>query len=222
MKIDWLWVGTLVVATTLFGTAHAQTAVSGASAITGSAAGANAGAQGNVINIEASAIPTSVETHGWVSGTTTLRTVPNVIAPNIFPTAPCMGSSSLGVGIVGTGVSGGTSWIAENCEHRENARLLHAMGDVANAKIAMCMQTTMSQHPMCAKPATQPAKTSEVSPRDPRVITSSEPGRTQTSKSEEDRRLTLAAMSDDPKREQCRYAREQGDSILAARFGCAK
>jgi hypothetical protein len=27
-------------------------------------------------------------------------------------------------------------------------------------------------------------------------------------------------MSEDPKREQCRYAREQGDNILAQRFGC--
>jgi hypothetical protein len=112
--------------------------------------------------------------------------------------------------------------VYENCEHRENARLLHAMGDVQAAKLALCMQSTMSSHPMCAKPATTPAKTSEVSPRDPRVITSSEPGRTQISKSEEDRQLTLAAMSSDPKREQCEFAKRAGDQILAARFGCAK
>jgi hypothetical protein len=68
-----------------------------------------------------------------------------------------MGSSSIGGSVAGFGVTGGTSWIYENCEHRENARLLHAMNDTANAKIALCMQTTMANHPMCAKPAQQPA-----------------------------------------------------------------
>jgi hypothetical protein len=76
-----------------------------------------------------------------------------------------MGSSALGGSVAGFGVGFGTSWIYENCEHRENARLLHGMGDIANAKISLCMQTTMAGHPMCAKPAQQPAKVGTLTPK---------------------------------------------------------
>jgi hypothetical protein len=148
--------------------AQAQTAVSGAGAIAGSQAGAGAAAIGNDISINFDAVKPLATTTLNYDGDYTIRNVPNVVVPNIYPTAPCMGSSALGGSVAGFGIGGGTSWVYENCEHRENARLLHGMGDVPNAKIALCMQTTMAAHPMCAKPTQQPAKVG-TAPRDPVV-----------------------------------------------------
>ena len=43
------------------------------------------------------------------SGEYTLNNVPNVYSPNVYPTAPCMGSTSGGVAVAGFGVSLGSS-----------------------------------------------------------------------------------------------------------------
>lgn len=56
------------------------------------------------------------------NGRTQIETVPNVYAPNIYPTAPCMGSSSAGAGWLGFGMSGGTSWTDHECQLQEAAR----------------------------------------------------------------------------------------------------
>lgn len=210
-------------------------AIAGAGAQAGALAGSTSGAAAGIdVTIEA-AKQLEKQTLNY-DGTYTIRNVPNVIPPNIFPTAPCMGASSLGGAVAGFGIGGGTSWIAENCEHRENARLLHAMNDVPNAKIAMCMQSTMTEHPMCKamapKPAPLPAKVSNVDPKDPRVVTGSERARDNmvmtgaggSFKSYEDSALTKAAMEPTAERQQlarCDYAKRIGDNILADRFGCA-
>lgn len=56
------------------------------------------------------------------NGRSQVENVPNVYAPNIYPTAPCMGSSSVGAGWVGFGMSGGTSWVDTECQLQEAAR----------------------------------------------------------------------------------------------------
>ncbi len=56
------------------------------------------------------------------SGRSYVENVPNVYAPNIYPTAPCMGSSSVGAGWVGFGMSGGSSWTDTECQLQEAAR----------------------------------------------------------------------------------------------------
>ena len=175
LKDKLFWAAALVMAMLALAAhpAEAQTAVSGAAAQAASLAGAGSAATGNAINIGASVIPSTTQQTLNYDGDYTIRNVPNVIVPNVYPTAPCMGSSALGGSVAGFGIGGGTSWVYENCEHRENARLLHGMGDVTNAKIALCMQTTMAAHPMCAQAAQQPAKKAALEPRSP-VITDAE------------------------------------------------
>lgn len=50
------------------------------------------------------------------------RPVNSAFAPTVFPTAPCMGSSSLGGGAAVFSFSGGTSWTSEECMILETAR----------------------------------------------------------------------------------------------------
>lgn len=242
MNINWK-VAALFVGMGLASLVNAQVGIvapgaGGSGAIAGSQAGALAGSTAGAgaaagIDLQQTfqatqplATTTLREEH---SGTYTLRTAPTIGVPNIFPTAPCMGSSALGVSVVGTGVSGGTSWVYENCEHRENARLLQAFGDIPNAKIALCMQTTMTEHPMCKamapKPAAQPAKVSSVDQRDPRIISSDQNKADSMirTKSRDDAAFTKAAMAPTEKERleaNCAYATKIGDTILASRFGC--
>lgn len=56
------------------------------------------------------------------NGRSYVENVPNVYAPNIYPTAPCMGSSSAGAGWLGFGMSGGTSWVDRECQLMEASR----------------------------------------------------------------------------------------------------
>lgn len=56
------------------------------------------------------------------SGSYELKNVPAVVAPNIYPSSPCMGSSSAAGAGVGFGLSFGTSWTDEECQKMEAAR----------------------------------------------------------------------------------------------------
>lgn len=56
------------------------------------------------------------------SGEYTLNNVPNVYSPNVYPTAPCTGSTSAGVAGAGFGISFGSSWESEECMIGETAR----------------------------------------------------------------------------------------------------
>jgi len=100
---------------------------------------------------------------------------------------------------------------------------------VPNAKVAMCMQSTMADHPMCVamrpKPAPTPARTSALDAKDPRVTSGSDRARDSQlwTKSYEDSALTKAAMQPTEKERaaaNCAYAKQIGDTILAGRFGC--
>jgi len=56
------------------------------------------------------------------SGGYKVKNVPAVVAPNIYPSSPCMGSSSAAGAGVGFGLSFGTSWTDEECQKMEAAR----------------------------------------------------------------------------------------------------
>jgi hypothetical protein len=56
------------------------------------------------------------------NGRVQVESVPNVYAPNIYPTSTCMGSSSAGAGWLGFGMTGGTSWEAIECQIQEASR----------------------------------------------------------------------------------------------------
>src|SRR5579872_3275435 len=70
-----------------------------------------------------------------------LKTNPEVFAPGLTTTLTetCMGSSSLGVSVLGFGASGGTTWQDHQCVRRLNAReLAQTIGDREAARELLC------------------------------------------------------------------------------------
>lgn len=75
-----------------------------------------------------------------VSGTTTVKNVPDVGAPALSSSNDtCMGSTSIGGSGVGFGISLGTTWTDENCLMLKNSRELWNMGMKSAALARMCM-----------------------------------------------------------------------------------
>jgi hypothetical protein len=79
--------------------------------------GGTASAAGGSVNYSIPAQQT-ITSNGRVQ----VESVPNVYAPNIYPTSTCMGSSSAGAGWLGFGMTGGTSWEAVECQIQEASR----------------------------------------------------------------------------------------------------
>ena len=77
----------------------------------------------------------TINNNSVVPATQTLRTAPEVILPALTTnlTETCMGSTSLGLSVVGWGASGGTTWNDSECVRRLNARELISMGFRAEA-----------------------------------------------------------------------------------------
>lgn len=75
--------------------------------------------------------------------------VNSAIAPTIFPTAPCMGSSSIG----GTGTlfsfSGGTSWTSDECMILETARSFDQAGFTQDGLAVRCQGKWAKLAPSC-------------------------------------------------------------------------
>jgi hypothetical protein len=82
-------------------------------------------------------------------GTVNVRTVPNVFAGNVYPTAPCMGSSSVGAAALGWGASVGTSWADHECGKRETARSFQNLGLTADAIAVLCTSEYAAAAPVC-------------------------------------------------------------------------
>jgi hypothetical protein len=72
------------------------------------------------------------------SGTTEVRTVPTVFAPDMVTTANCMIGASGGASGLGWGFAVGTGIEDKNCTRRENARLLKNLGKESAAVKLMC------------------------------------------------------------------------------------
>jgi hypothetical protein len=83
--------------------------------------------------------------------TINVRTVPTVVTGNVYPTAPCMGSSTVGAAALGWGASVGTSWSDHECGKRETARSFQNLGLTADAIAVLCSSEYAAVAPVCKK-----------------------------------------------------------------------
>lgn len=96
---------------------------------------------------------------GNTSGNTTVTSnyaapkipVATAIAPSNFPTAPCMGSSSIGGSAVLFGFSAGSSWEATECMTFEAARSFDQAGMHEDALAIKCTSKYSAAAPSCIK-----------------------------------------------------------------------
>jgi len=71
-------------------------------------------------------------------GTVEVRSVPTAIAPNVYPTASCAMSASVGASALGWGVSGGGTKVNEECMQLEGARMFSQLGYPVQGIILAC------------------------------------------------------------------------------------
>jgi hypothetical protein len=123
------------------GDAKAQVAVSGSASNSESSAvvttGSSAVAQGGAVVIAAN--PSRTRSEVVQSGKHTVRTAPAVSAPSMGSGHPCAMSGSVGISIIGGGVSGGAMKVDEACllaqmGQGEAALLMIARRDVSACK----------------------------------------------------------------------------------------
>jgi hypothetical protein len=81
----------------------------------------------------------------------TPRNTPSVFNGNIYPTAPCMGSTTVGGSGVGFGIGIGTSWKDDECGKRETARSFNSMGLKEDALAVLCSSEYAAVAPSCKK-----------------------------------------------------------------------
>jgi hypothetical protein len=100
------------------------------------------------LTVNEAAIPTNTrqEIH---QDTLNVRSVPNVFGGNVYPTAPCMGSSTVGAAALGWGASVGTSWADHECGKRETARSFQNLGLTADAVAVLCSSEYAAIAPVC-------------------------------------------------------------------------
>ena len=97
------------------------------------------------------------------NGRSYVENVPSVYAPNIYPTAPCMGSSSVGAGWVGFGMSGGSSWVDTECQLQEAARNAPTHADRV---FVWCKTEAAKGAPSCAGLTPEPVATTGSVPQE--------------------------------------------------------
>lgn len=83
------------------------------------------------------------------SGGYEVKNVPAVFSGNIYPTAPCMGSSTVGGAGVGFGFSVGTSWTDDECGIRETSRSFSSLGMKKDALAVLCTSKYAAAAPAC-------------------------------------------------------------------------
>lgn len=120
-------------------------AFAGAASQSGAKSSANSG--GNVQNV---VVTDSGRTE--YSGKYEVKNVPSVFSGNVYPTSPCMGSSSVGGAGVGFGFSVGTSWTDDECGIRETSRSFNGLGLKDDAVKILCTSKYAAAAPSCAKP----------------------------------------------------------------------
>jgi hypothetical protein len=86
---------------------------------------------------------------------TSPKNTPAVFSGNVYPTAPCMGSSTVGGAGVGFGFSVGTSWKDDECGIRETARSFQGMGLSNDALKVLCTSAYAAAAPSCAVATTK-------------------------------------------------------------------
>ncbi len=102
------------------------------------------------LTVNEAAIPANT-TQRLEQGTVNIRSVPNVFGGNVYPTAPCMGSSTVGAAALGWGASVGTSWADHECGKRETARSFQNLGLTADAVAVLCSSEYAAVAPACQK-----------------------------------------------------------------------
>jgi len=145
--------------------------LSGAAAQSGSIASSNpvtsagaAATQGNTQNL---ILNSTVPAYQQIdhTGTSTVKTVPQVYAPPMGVTAPCRVALSAGVSVIGVGVAAGGSVADAPCNLRELSRLYHGVGAVdkavavADGALALeCLDETTAKAlgNLCPKPGQLP------------------------------------------------------------------
>ncbi len=85
---------------------------------------------------------------------TSPKNTPSVFSGNVYPTAPCMGSSTIGGAGVGFGLSVGTSWTDDECGIRETSRSFSGLGKADDALKVLCTSKYAAAAPSCAQAAT--------------------------------------------------------------------
>ena len=81
---------------------------------------------------------------------TSPKNTPAVFSGNVYPTAPCMGSSTVGGAGVGFGFSVGSSWTDDECGIRETARSFSGLGKADDALKVLCTSKYAAAAPSCA------------------------------------------------------------------------
>jgi len=77
--------------------------------------------------------------------------VSTAYSPGNFPTAPCMGATSLGTSGVMFGFSAGSSWEATECMRLEMARSFEQAGHSLDAQAVRCSSKYAADAPSCIK-----------------------------------------------------------------------
>ena len=152
-------VSTTGASTSQGGTGGSVGAIStGASTSTGGSNSITTGATSSVTGASTSTAGAS-SSSGNTSGNTTITsnyTAPKIpvataVAPSNFPTAPCMGSSSIGGSAVLFGFSAGSSWEATECMTFEAARSFDQAGMHDDALAIKCTSKYSAAAPSCIK-----------------------------------------------------------------------
>lgn len=108
------------------------------------------------LTVNEAAPPANTTQHVQEGGTINVRSVPNVFGGNVYPTAPCMGSSTVGAAALGWGASVGTSLADHECGKRETARSFQNLGLTADAVAVLCSSEYAAVAPACKALAPRP------------------------------------------------------------------
>jgi len=102
---------------------------------------------GNTLTVNEAAIP--ADTSVRYSGGYEVKNVPGFALGNVYPTAPCMGSSQVGGSGVGFSIGIGTSWTDDECGIRETARSFAGANLKEDALAILCTSKYAAAAPSC-------------------------------------------------------------------------
>jgi hypothetical protein len=123
----------------------AQSYATGGSAYSAGGSAVSGGGQGGIGQAVSGGSNSNVDFN-----ITSPKNTPSIFSGNVYPTAPCSGSTTIGGAGVGFGVSIGTSWTDSDCSIRETARSFHQMGLGADAIRVLCTSPYAANAPSCA------------------------------------------------------------------------
>jgi hypothetical protein len=94
-------------------------------------------------------VTTPADTSLRYSGGYEVKNVPSFALGNVYPTAPCMGSSQVGGSGVGFSIGIGTSWTDDECGIRETARSFAGANLKEDALAILCTSKYAAAAPSC-------------------------------------------------------------------------